>query len=314
MIREIVETIEAYETIIVFRHLEGDGDALGSQWAMFHYLSNKYPNKQVYAVGDDPVGYESIYPMPHTIDDTLFKGALGIVLDTANHERISDHRYRLCDTLIKIDHHLPVDNYAQINVVDEHCSSCSEILANILKTIEENSVLPYDVARYLYSGIISDTQGFSISSVTKSTFDTASYLMESKIKPFEISQKLRQIDLKTFQFQAYVSNKITYVTDNFAYLQIDQSDLVTYKLDVQNVKYLVNIMRSIGNIKVWALFIETSAQTYSASIRSHGHNINKVAQRFNGGGHLQASGVKNLKEESKTQLIQELKDVSEEVL
>ena len=75
-----------------------------------------------------------------------------------------------------------------------------------------------------------------------------SYLMESKIKPFEISQKLRQIDLKTFQFQVSVI-KITYVTDNFAYLQIDQSDLVI-QIDVQKLNMWTSCV-------YWEMFIET---------------------------------------------------------
>lgn len=312
MTKAIIDLIEEYDKIIIFRHLEGDGDALGSQWGLYYYLKDRYPNKEIYAVGDEAKAYADIYPKAHVIDQATYNNSLAIIVDTANKERISGEFYHLADKIIKIDHHLPVDNYGYVNLVDENKSSCAEIVTELLKSINNDHALTYDAAYNLYSGIASDTQGFSISSVDSNTFLMAAYLLESKINPADISKKLRQVDLSVFKFQAYAANNITYLSDEFAYLQIDQSDLAKFDLDVLDVKYLVNIMRPIKGIKVWALFIETEDNLYSASIRSHGVNINQIARLYDGGGHIQASGVKNLDLSKKENIINDLLKVSQD--
>lgn len=306
------DLIAKYDSIVIFRHLDGDGDALGSQWGLYYYLTSKYPEKRIYAVGDEAKGYAGLYPEAHVLSKETYVGSLGIVVDTANKERISGEHYHLCDQLIKIDHHLPVDNYGNINIVDETKSSCAEIVTELLRAENLNVPLPLESAKNLYSGIISDTQGFSIPSVTPETFEAASYLMRSNINPSEISLGLRQIDLDIFKFQAFASNNIQYVTEKFAYLEITRTQLDKFNIDLQQVKFLVNTMRNIKGLKVWTLLIEGEPGVYSASIRSHEVDINQVARQFDGGGHLFASGVKNLNDETKKNLLNKLQACSEQ--
>lgn len=306
MFDEIIKYVEAYKRVIIFRHIDGDGDALGSQWALYYYLKEKYPEKELYAVGDYTPGYKHVFDAAHEISDDLFEDALAIIVDTANKERISDQRYEMCKQIIKIDHHLPVDDYGTLNIVDETRSSCAEIVTEILYELEDGKALSLDVANNLYRGIISDTQGFSISSVSSSTFKAAGYLMEAGINPALLSQELRQIDLDIFQFKATIMNHIQYIDHKLAYLYITQKQLKDANLEVSEVKFFVNIMKGIRGIEVWALFIEQENQTYSASLRSYNTNINVVARQFDGGGHLFASGVKNLSEEDTEVLLEKL--------
>ena len=118
MLDDFLNLIKKYERIIIFRHHIGDGDALGSQWALYYYLKEKYSDKEVYAVGDDTAGYENIFSKPDTLEDSQFENALAIVLDTANVDRISDQRVKNCEKIVKIGcyPHYPqvlVDNMLQ---------------------------------------------------------------------------------------------------------------------------------------------------------------------------------------------------------
>lgn len=306
MNNEFNDFVNDYNKIIIFRHIDGDGDALGSQWGLYYYLKDKYPNKEIYAVGDETPGYKDVFEESHKLSDESFKDALAIVVDTANVERISDQRYITCKQIIKIDHHLPVDNYGDINIVDEKRSSCAEIVTELLLSLENKKALSKEVAESLYMGIISDTQGFSTSNVSNKTFSCASYLMESKINPANLSKKLRAIDLDVFKFQAFAMSNIDYHNDKLATLTIKQADLKKYNMEISKIKFLVNVMKSIKDIEVWALFIEQEDGTYSASLRSHNTDINTVAREFDGGGHLFASGVKNLSEEDTKELSKKL--------
>ncbi len=309
MVNELFNLIEKYEDIIIFRHTDGDGDALGSQWGMYYFLKETYPNKNIYVVGDETLGYKNLFPKMHEVSDDVFKNALAIILDTANTERISDERYKLVKEIVKIDHHLPTDNYGDINIVDEKRASCAEIVTDIIKEYSDSKVLSTDVANCLYLGIISDTQGFSTTSVSSKTFESASYLMQSQINPSKLSDSLRAIDLNLFKFQSQLFHLINYVDDHLAYIQINQSLLNEYNLTVSEVKRFVNIMRNIEGISVWVLFIEQDDRSYSASIRSSNVNINQVAKEYNGGGHLHASGVKGLNETTINSLLNDLSKV-----
>jgi len=62
------------------------------------------------------------------IPDEYYKGALVIVCDTANQERISDQRYKLGEKLVKIDHHPNHDQYGDLLWVDTTSSSTSELI------------------------------------------------------------------------------------------------------------------------------------------------------------------------------------------
>lgn len=309
MITDLFNLIKKYEKIVLFRHIDGDGDALGSQWGMYYFLKEHFPDKQIHVVGDETLGYINIFPAVHTVSDEFFKSALAIVLDTANLDRISDERVKLCPEIVKIDHHLPFDNYGSINIVDEKRASCAEIVTDILNEYTNNQPLSKDVARNLYLGIISDTQGFSISSVTSKTFKSASYLVESDISPSKLSDEIRQINLNLFKFQSKMFNLIKYVDNHLAYIIINQSLLNEFNLSVSEVKRFVNIMRNIEDIQVWVLFIEQDDHSYSASIRSAALDINQVARKFDGGGHLQASGVKGLNLKSIDLLLDDLNKI-----
>lgn len=48
---QIMQEIEAAETIIIHRHVRPDPDAYGSQLGLKNYLKLKFPDKCIYAVG-----------------------------------------------------------------------------------------------------------------------------------------------------------------------------------------------------------------------------------------------------------------------
>src|SRR5699024_1496061 len=102
--QEIIEEIKAFETIIIHRHVRPDADALGSQVGLKEMIKQSFPDKRVYAVGEeDPALY--FLTRMDDIEDDLFNDALVIVCDTANTGRISDARYSSAQKIIKIDHH-----------------------------------------------------------------------------------------------------------------------------------------------------------------------------------------------------------------
>src|SRR5699024_3868973 len=107
---EILTKIKEYETIIIHRHVRPDPDAIGSQVGLKKIIQASFPEKTVYAVGEEDSSLHFSAQMDK-IDDESFKGSLTIVCDTANTGRIRDRRHELGDYTIKIDHHPHNDVY-----------------------------------------------------------------------------------------------------------------------------------------------------------------------------------------------------------
>ena len=74
MFEKILALIEKYDRIIIHRHKNPDGDALGSQLGLLHMIKDTYPHKEVYAVGDMTPRYAFMLtqPMDEIADELAF--------------------------------------------------------------------------------------------------------------------------------------------------------------------------------------------------------------------------------------------------
>ena len=57
MFEQVLQKIHEFDQIIIHRHTNPDGDALGSQIGLKHILLENFPGKQVLTVGDDARHY-----------------------------------------------------------------------------------------------------------------------------------------------------------------------------------------------------------------------------------------------------------------
>ena len=108
--RQVLDTIKEYDRIIIFRHFRPDGDAVGSTKGLKRILQLSFPEKEIVLQNCDFSDYLSFLGGEEALkDDEFYADALGIVIDTATAERISNKKFSLCKKLIKIDHHIDVE-------------------------------------------------------------------------------------------------------------------------------------------------------------------------------------------------------------
>ena len=92
----LIDLIEQHSTIVLFRHVFPDMDALGSQLGFSLWLKNRYPQKQIYCLGqNNSLSNKLGFQMDEVTEDVL-KDSLGIILDTSNASRVDDQRFTLC--------------------------------------------------------------------------------------------------------------------------------------------------------------------------------------------------------------------------
>ena len=72
MFEKALELIKAHGRIIIHRHTNPDGDAIGAQTGLYFLIKSNFPEKEVYCVGDDPKRYAFMFrSAPDEIDDAL---------------------------------------------------------------------------------------------------------------------------------------------------------------------------------------------------------------------------------------------------
>lgn len=301
MYDQVIEQIKKYSTIIIFRHKNPDGDALGSQIGLKHIIKASFPDKTVYTVGDATKRYAFMddSQMDEISDDT-FKGSLGIILDTPEIQMICDDRYSLCDFRVKMDHHIFCEKFADIEIVDTSCESCCSLVTDFAVQTKLN--IPDIAAKSLYTGITTDSGRFKYDSTSSKTFALASELLKRNFSISEIYSNLYTENFSDLQVRADFINRIKFTKKNVAYvyttLRYGKKLARKYKLDTFGAsRGMVNVMADIQDVHIWVNFTETE-NTVLVELRSDKYNINPIAVKYGGGGHAKASGcdVKNYKE------------------
>ena len=288
----LLTTIETFESIILFRHVFPDMDALGSQLGLYLWLKENYPQKKIYCVGKDSEIAKKLGYSMDEIEDEVFKNALGIILDTSNAARVDDQRFSLCKHTCRIDHHVQVETFCDNEWIDPNASATCEMLALFFDHIK--TTLPKKSAQLIYEGLIADNIRFSISTVRDLSFDAAKYLFLQGVDVIAAEEINFNSSLLDYQYETIVRNHAR-VKQHFMYAILEQKDYLDAGLSFSLAKEKVYVLSGINEIKIWALFTQMEDGIhYSASLRSKLISIRDVAIQYHGGGHECASGIKNL--------------------
>jgi phosphoesterase RecJ-like protein len=208
MFKKVIELIEKYDRIIIHRHSNPDGDAIGSQVGLKNILKENYPEKEIYAVGDASKRYGFIEDSAtDTIPDDYYNDALVFILDTSAKFMISDERYTLAKTTIKMDHHIFCEEFADLEVIDTSFESCCGLIG--MFAMQTGLKVTPLAAKALYTGMITDSGRFRYDSTSSQTFKVASFLMEQKFNTNDIFSNLYADELASVQLRAKFVLKIT---------------------------------------------------------------------------------------------------------
>lgn len=307
--RQIIDTIAKYNTIIIHRHVRPDPDAYGSQLGLKELILANYPEKKVFAVGEHEASL-SFLARPDEIADDVYQGALVIVTDTANTDRIDDQRYTKGEQVIKIDHHPNDDAYGDFRWVDTTASSCSEMIYELYEEGKEsaNWKLSDASARLLFAGIVGDTGRFVFPSTTVKTFKVAGELITYDFDRNQIFDGMYEMDHNLLSLQGYIYQNFEMDENGAAFVKLSKETLAEFNVLPSEASLLVGCLGSVKNICAWVIFIEEADQI-RVRLRSKGPVINTLAKEFNGGGHPLASGATAYSWEEAQQVIKRLQEV-----
>ncbi len=286
----IFNKIKEFKKIIIHMHVRPDGDCYGSGFGLKAILQETFPEKTVFVVGEE-ADYVSFLGKPDTIEDDEFKGALSLVIDTGSTSRVFDKRFSLADYAIKIDHHIPIEDFGDYQYVDTSRAATAEIICEFYLEYKDELKFNMDAARALYTGIVTDTGRFRFRSVTAHTFQAVAFLLDFGLDFFDVLSKL---DMKTenlLKLKGYVLQNFEKTPNGVAYIKMKPEIIEKFEVSLEEGTSLVNELSVLADCPVWMLFAEYEENFVRGRLRSRAPAIDKLANKYDGGGHKLACGA-----------------------
>lgn len=290
----ILNKIKENDTIFLFRHVRNDGDCVGATKGLKSLITATWPEKMVYIIDADTAKYlEFMGPEDAEVPDERYASALGIVLDTASEARISNRKYTLCKELIKIDHHIPLENYGCLQWVEEERSSCCEMIVDFYRTFKDQLVLNSEGATHLYTGMVTDSGRFKYDGVTGETLRCAAELLDVGVDTQTLFARLYLEAFEYLKFKAAIYERMQVTPNGVAWIYVDKAMQREFSLNLEQSSAVVGNLDSIRGCISWIVFIETGDQQNSIRVRLRSRfvHINPIAEKYHGGGHACASGA-----------------------
>lgn len=288
----VLNKIKEYDKILLFRHFRPDGDAVGSTKGLQRILQLSFPQKETYLQNIDFSDYlEFLGPEDPILPEEEYKDALGIVLDTGTAKRVSNQNFTLCKEYIKIDHHIPMDNYAPLEWVEEERSSTCEMVAAFYDCFKDELKIDKEAATYVYLGMVTDSGRFRFNSVSGESMRLAGLMLEQGIDTDTLFAHLYLKDFEEYKFESYVYKKMKISENGVAYIYIDEAVKEKFNLSDETASTAVSFMDCIKGSLIWMAFIKTDNGDIRVRLRSRFVTINHIAERYSGGGHACAAGA-----------------------
>lgn len=293
--------------IVIVTHTSPDGDAMGSSLGLYHFLSsqdkevtvivpNAFPDFLKWMPDSEKV---VLYDENKTLaDEKISKADVICCLDFNTTKRIDDMAgavEKAEGRKLLLDHHLNPDDFCSIIMSYPHISSTSEIVFRLICRMGFYEDISKECAECIYTGMMTDTGGFTYNSNHEDTYIIIKELLKKGIDKDAIYRKV---------FNTYSESRLRlmgYVLSNMEVFHENRASLITLtQAEQDKFNYVkgdsegfVNIPLSIKNIILSCYLREDKAKgMIKVSLRSVGtFPCNELASIFfNGGGHLNASG------------------------
>jgi phosphoesterase RecJ-like protein len=304
--KELSELLDSADNILLISHINPDGDAIGSQLALYHYLNSKgkkagmmCPNNlQEFLKWMDGSDKINVFIRKRKKCISLIESAdLILMMDFNQPNRLGEAEefvIRSSATKVIIDHHLEPKDFANLIISDPSSCSTSELVYEMVTLMNGGPFLNKSYSEDIYVGIITDTGNFEHGSYTGRTLRIIAGLLESGIDKDQLlnivynnfsADRMRLMGLALKERMTVLSEYRT------AYISLTKKDLADFNHVKGDTEGFVNLPLSIKGINFSVLFIEKD-NFVKLSFRSKGKfPVNEFASRyFTGGGHRNASG------------------------
>lgn len=301
MYEELIKAVEKSNSICIISHQNPDGDTCGSALALYRALK-LFGKSQVYIYCD--VAESAFRDSLQVMEGIEFynkvnidKCDMAIACDCAEADRMGEYLrlFQKAKYRVNIDHHKSNCKYGNINIVEPGISATCEIIYKVVKAFDAlKKCIDDKVAKLLYTGLVTDSGGFTFSSVSKQTHAIASELIEYDFSASDICEHfLKRVPLNTFKLRTRVFSKAKFFENGkIGLIYFSLEDFAETETNPEDTEGAINFIRDIDTVEI-AVAITQRRQnnSYKISIRTSDRvDASRIAATFGGGGHKNAAG------------------------
>ncbi len=295
--------LEENTDFIITCHVNPDADAIGSELAVYDILTQIKKNARIINYSKTPYNLEFLDSNkviekydPGKHDEVIKNSGVIILLDLNQLSRTvkMENAIRNSPAIkVCIDHHTEPENFSEYMIVDNQYSSTGEIIYDFLDKTEI-AVLNHNIATQLYAAIMTDTGSFRFERTTPELHRKVANLLEQGVSPYEIYDQIyAQFNLSRNKLLGHALASLELSkSGKIAYMTITQDMLKKTGAFESDVDGFVNYCLEIKGVEIGMLFFELK-DGVKVSFRSKlDVPVNKLAEKFKGGGHFNASGTR----------------------
>ncbi len=294
MLSQVIEVIENKQSFAITTHVRPDGDGIGSSLGLYWLLRSLGKDAEVILRDEIPESYSQLPGADEVQKVSSVNGKYDAVfviecsdIDRPGIGNLENH------LVINIDHHSTCEHFGTVNWIDATASAVGEMIFNLCKAI--GGRITKEIAECVYLALVTDTGSFHFPNTTERTLKVASELVKAGVEPAKISEAV---------YSSYSWSRIDLMRQVIATVKRNETGTVAWMrqslemsenseaVDGDNNGF-VNIPLSAKKIQAVVYMREVQPNAFRVSFRSKGNiNVARVAEKFGGGGHKNASGCR----------------------
>ena len=307
-IDHVEKWFERADKIVIVSHVSPDGDAIGSSLGLWHFLNSQDKNVHVIVPNAFPDFLKWMPGAKEVIQYNRYKefadklimeadviccldfNVLSRIDEMEEIVRVSPGRKMI------VDHHLYPGDFARIVISHPHISSTSELVFRLICQLGNFSDITKEAAECIYTGMMTDTGGFTFNSNNREVYYIISELLSKGIDKDQIYRNVfntySEARLRLMGYVLYEKMEI-FPEFNTALIWLTKADQRKFQCKKGDTEGFVNLPLTMKGIRFSCFLREdTEKNMIKVSLRSVGDfPCNQVASEFfGGGGHLNASG------------------------
>jgi bifunctional oligoribonuclease and PAP phosphatase NrnA len=301
-LHEVRQRLLDASRVVLTTHLNADGDGTGSQVAMAAWLAERGIDATLINPTPYPAQFRFLLGQETRVSDWGSPGAgralraadLLLVLDTSEPRRIEPLAKEVPrERTLVIDHHPPgSETVSDVGLLDRTAAAVGELIYDFYRVGDDP--IPEAALLGIYVALVTDTGSFRFSNTTPRTHRIAADLLAHGVDPEAVFERLyATVPLRRVQLLREALGTLEHDAEaGISWLLVPHVLIQRLGAEPDDLDGLVEHARSIQGTRVAMLFRETPEGTTKVSFRSSGAvDVNRIARRFGGGGHVKAAGA-----------------------
>ena len=307
--KEFRDLIGSAKRVLLSTHLLPDGDGLGTEYALYHYLKRAKKACRVYNPDPLPKRYRFLDPKglillgPGEVE-LWDQCDLWVILDTNDPRRVGKLWPELsmrAKKIVFLDHHPPTHSDGQPLQFPPNAKVFSDVGAGsigeqLYRCFEELGMAKpcYDISLGLYVSVMTDTNSFRYARTTPLSHRIAAQSIELGVNPEEVYQNIfSSKEISHLRLLGQLLQEVRSTEDGrLAWFEMPLALRRGHGASADDTQSFLNLLLLLRDSEVVCLFREEDDGQVRVSMKSKGRIIiNRVAMEFGGGGHEFAAGL-----------------------